>query len=862
MGQARDDAGNIWETDAQGNAVRLLQAAGGQQGQVFTLPTSPEKQAQLDRELARDAATEADRAADNARADRELSLREEAAAKDRTGTANQRAEWRANLSNIGLLETTLADLRQQYETHFRGKGLQSVAEEFAPARFAPQYGVFDTTAQSMLADMAKAKGLTAQQFNTPAEQRMFFEPLIPKRGDPDEVIESKLANLERMIATGRASTERNLGIAQQRADNEVPGQANGAATKPPPGVGGDPGDLPPANAPGGNQPTPPPSDNVWDANHDLGGRGTDTGMFGFGEGTREVDHPEIRSMVASLINSGAGFATVNAALKEAKWAKPVSLQEWNAIQQWRAANPGKPYPASSVNATETVPLSLRERVSGSDVGAGAAHMSNALTAGIPAYLAGEEGERALDAMAAAHPDSALTGTVIGGVGGAMGAEAALAARAPLALVRYAPRIADALYGATSGFTGAEDGQRLGGALTGAVLAPIAGKTGELAMRGVGAAARGVTDPAVNYLRDARVPLTVGQTLGGAAKKIEDALTSIPGVGNMVEARRTAGLEGFNRAAFDVGAETTGGQVQDIGTAGLRQLEQLKTDAYSRALDPVMIDANTPQFLADLAAAKRSAQLIPNVNGAQDAALAGLRSRIDGAVNPATDTISGRDFQEAYRGLARTGRERAAGDYGHEIGQAMRQGQDALVGALEEQNPGAYAAFTDANAANRRLNILADAVGRARNADNDIFTPAQLEAADFASANKLTGKVAAASGDRPFAELASAGQEVLPSRLPDSGTWTRALVGAGLTGAFGGVGAAAGGAEGAGAGTGLGLAANAALMLGGTRAGQRLMTELLLNRPDVLRAAGEGLKRRAQLGGGFGAGVITPLLVGP
>lgn len=46
MAQARDEAGNIWETDAQGNAVRLIQAApqqAGRQGGVYT------DQAALDR---------------------------------------------------------------------------------------------------------------------------------------------------------------------------------------------------------------------------------------------------------------------------------------------------------------------------------------------------------------------------------------------------------------------------------------------------------------------------------------------------------------------------------------------------------------------------------------------------------------------------------------------------------------------------------------------------------------------------------------------------------------------------------------------------------------------------------------------
>jgi hypothetical protein len=41
-------------------------------------------------------------------------------------------------------------------------------------------------------------------------------------------------------------------------------------------------------------------------------------------------------------------------------------------------------------------------------------------------------------------------------------------------------------------------------------------------------------------------------------------------------------------------------------------------------------------------------------------------------------MSGRDFQQAYRGLARTGRTASSRMYGHEIGQTLGRGQDALA----------------------------------------------------------------------------------------------------------------------------------------------------------------------------------------
>jgi hypothetical protein len=55
MGQARDQAGNIWETDAQGNALRLVQAAPSSGGQIFSLPPNPKEVRQEARQTEQDA---------------------------------------------------------------------------------------------------------------------------------------------------------------------------------------------------------------------------------------------------------------------------------------------------------------------------------------------------------------------------------------------------------------------------------------------------------------------------------------------------------------------------------------------------------------------------------------------------------------------------------------------------------------------------------------------------------------------------------------------------------------------------------------------------------------------------------------
>jgi len=599
-----------------------------------------------------------------------------------------------------------------------------------------------------------------------------------------------------------------------------------------------------------------------------GGGGDPTPLVPASGATRDIPDPQASAMINALINSGAPLDQINAAVT-AKGFAPVAPADYAKIKTWMQQNPGKAY--TGTNAHKTEDLSLLQRAAGSPTGAFLANMSDAFTGGVSTALAGDKGRGALAAMQAANPDASAIGGIVGGVTGAATGEGLLAKAAPASLARFAPRASDAMFGGLTGFNSAPEGQGLQGAATGALLGVAGGALGEKAVRGAAAVARGVSDPAVTYLRELGVPMTAGQVLastgalGRGLKKMEDAATSIPFVGNMIEARRREGLQAFNKAAFDIGAQTTGGQVQNIGQQGIADLADLKSQAYSNALDPITIDAGHSQFMQDVNAARQRAMAIPNVNGAQDAALAGLQSRIDGAIDPNTDLMSGRGFQEAYRGLARTARERAAGDYGHEIGQTMRQGQDALASALETQKPGAYQGFVNANTANRRLNVLADAVNSAKNQEGQMFTPAQLNAADTTAASRLTGKVAAASGDRPFADLANAGQQVLPSKLPDSGTASRMMLQRLLTGsALLGTGAAGGYASGDTAGgTEMGLGLAALLAAGGTNRAQRVITSALVDRPEnALRIADLLASRRAaQLAGAFGAGT-APMLLSP
>jgi len=843
MPQMQDEAGNIWEVDAQGNAVALVRAAGAQASNVVA--PSPARLAQRDAEEARKAADDA-RAAEKQRQDAikfaaEYNPDGTKKAQAPALTAKERADAIAAFTTANQMDKLIADMEAKFnDGPGATKGLMGAAD-FLPTQANDQ---FDKAAQAVRGQVGTLLGFTGGQLNSVAEAQMAVGPYLPSSSNYDATALDKFARLKELSDLARTRSIAILGGVPDANGQITPVNPQATQATAPQGQQDAPPLVPPpfAGGAGGTNGGPPasPLTNMGDPYATRIASGP----------TRNVPASRIEKQIDAMMNAGASKAMIDTVLKQ-QGIPPISPEQYNAAKTWMKQNPGKAYYGADSGQVED--MSLLQRAAGSEAGSLVANMADGFTAGTSTALAGDTGKAALDAMKAQNPNASIAGSLIGGVTGAGMAEAALLARAPAALAKYAPRIADAAYGGLTGFNAAEEGQGGTGALTGAAAGLVGGLVGEGAMRGAGAVARGVTNPAAQYLRELGVPLTVGQAMGGGFKKVEDALTSIPFVGNMIDRRRGEGLDAFNKAAFDIGAETTGGQVQDIGSDGIQQLAGLRSQAYDNALGPVRIDASDPQFGQDVAAAYGSAQRIPNVNSAQDAAIAGLQSRIDGAINPMTDQMTGRGFQEAYRGLARTGRERANSDYGAEVGQVMREGQDALAGALERQNPGAYQGFVDANTANRRLMVLADAVDKAKNQDGR-FMPSQLNMADAGSANRLTGKVASAGGERPFAELANAGQEVLPSKMGDSGTFTRALVGLGATGGLGGAGYAAGDGSGAATGTGMGLGATLALALGGTKGAQSLAVRGLMDRPDFAVAIGEQLKRNARIGSAGGAGL--------
>ncbi len=106
------------------------------------------------------------------------------------------------------------------------------------------------------------------------------------------------------------------------------------------------------------------------------------------------------------------------------------------------------------------------------------------------------------------------------------------------------------------------GPLAGGALSGAALSDgkdakdvalstafgaAGGKLGDTLMRGAAKVVSPTISKYAKALMDEGVRLTPGQILGGTAQKMEDKVTSIPFLGDMIANARIRGLQDFNKA---------------------------------------------------------------------------------------------------------------------------------------------------------------------------------------------------------------------------------------------------------------------------------------------------------------------------
>lgn len=444
--------------------------------------------------------------------------------------------------------------------------------------------------------------------------------------------------------------------------------------------------------------------------------------------------------------------------------------------------------------------------------------------------------------AAAHP----TTNTVGNIGGNVVATAPLAALSPAAATASAlGRIGTgAAIGAASGAMTPSDpnsqdsywDQKLGQAGTGAAF----GGGGAALANALGSVIKGASGTAQKSLADAGVTMTPGQALGGGFARNEDRLTSVPVLGDMIKNAQQRSVQSFNKAVYNDVLSPIG-QKYD-GPVGNEAIQAVKTkigQAYDGALQNMAFRAADPQFQSDISNLAGLAQNLPAQQ--QQTFMNVLKTQVVGKLSP-QGQMDGQTLKGAQSELSRIARG-YSGDASfdnRQLGQAVGEIKNAIDASVSRYNaPQDVQALANANAAYAKYVRLRGAAASAGAMNNEgIFTAAQLQSA-VRAADKSVGKGSTATGNALMQDLSSAGQSVLGSKYPNSGTPGRAALMSALS-ALGGGGAAAAGFG----GTALAGGAAAALAaLPYTGLGQRAAQAALMSRPALAQPVGQFIGQR-------------------
>lgn len=768
-----------------------------------------------------------------------------------------------------LLSGQIVTMRDKFKAGPGSTSGLAGLEDYLPL---PSNQAFDQAANAARGNVGTTLGFTGGQLNTAQEAEMAVGPYLPRSSDYDSNALSKMAQLESLRDKALRQAIQTLGGIPDANGNVTPvpngvdpveyAKKSWGASTPATGRGGLPAILPPGGDSGGGGPTPYAGPGPI---ADLNASGS-TGANVVGTGQNAVANPAGEALYRDYLGLWAAKASDDVIRK---WSQKVygtvNPDVEAALQARREGKKINFYPGQGLLtknvASNGGTLGDIADTSATPLGTFGANFGNSAGAGIPQWLAGKaSGNRDLtdirfDAANARNPNAAILGQLTGGAAGAGIAElgALRAAQAFGRGAQWAPRIADTTYGAVSGATGNPD-DPLKGALLGGTLGGVGGAAGRSFTRGVGNAFRGVRDEYVRTLADRGVPMTSGQILGNSGwlgssiKGIEDRLTGIPVVGDMINARRREGFEGFNRAAFNEARDPIGAPPSPlIREQGVEALGNDIGTGYANTLDGVNVRADNP-FVADMTGALRAGAALPEPMAGRAGYT--LNTRVGNSFGP-NGELSGRDFQQSLRGLRRDARAVRNEPYGWDFGNVTGQAEDALSGLLDRQAPGVVPQYNAANRANTLYETVRSAVDKARNGtrsgETGVFSPSQLSDAASSSARRFGNSQGTTR--QPFYDLSRAGQEVLPSNVPDSGTAGRLVVSAALPALLGG-----------GVGMGVdklagtdnvgtaGLTLGALLAAGGSRRAQRLFQTLLTERPDALVRIGDQINRRQAIGG--------------
>ena len=342
-------------------------------------------------------------------------------------------------------------------------------------------------------------------------------------------------------------------------------------------------------------------------------------------------------------------------------------------------------------------------------------------------------------------------------------------------------------GALQGVGSAEQDVGGGGMIGSLIGAGLSGGTS-----GLGRLLAPAIRPEAAALRELGIPLTPGSAFGGKIQKIEQAAESLPIAGGIVSGARERQFEKFNEAAYNKVLSNLNDKLKVPkgleGRDAYRFVEKSISDKYNDIVPDLRLEF-TPKIKSGFDAIKN--RYAKGNLSEQDKRQ--FRTYVDALESDfrANGVISGQKAQAVKQDLAKISRDYLSGTGSSKIlGDAFKDLEGFYMNSLRNQNPKYASDLKKADAAFVDFVRVQNAMQKTRG-EEGIFTPAQLESA-VRQQDKSARKGAFARGSAPMQELAGRVSSVLGNKVPDSGTASRGMTGALLTGGAGYIDPLAGG----------------------------------------------------------------------
>lgn len=311
---------------------------------------------------------------------------------------------------------------------------------------------------------------------------------------------------------------------------------------------------------------------------------------------------------------------------------------------------------------------------------------------------------------------------------------------------------------------------------------VLGKVGDKVVNGVASVVKPTLQAAQQRMVDAGVRLTPGQMLGGALKRMEDASTSIPFVGDMIKNGQRRSFIDMNNATINKSLAPIGVSLPPgkTGRDAISWAHGKISDAYDNVLGKIGATVPDDQFHAEIDKLRGMVGNLPAADADQFNRILDneLMSRFSGGAI----TSDGMKASESNLGnIAR--KYLSSEDYDkNTLGNAVNEAQNSLRNLVARANPQHAEELQNVNTS--FANFIRPQVAAARQSSKGgIFSPEQLSSA-VRQLDPSKRKNAFANGDALMQDFSDDALNVLGNTVPDSGTPLRSAAGAGFAAAAG------------------------------------------------------------------------------